>query len=68
MVLHEAGFFRELSDGNPSGPSLEESRDKLPQELRPLAAQYLRGGSVLASTLGVLDDWDDWFDGTQVIA
>jgi hypothetical protein len=65
MVLLRAGHFRELSDGDPSGPSLEESRDKLPQELRPRAAQYLCGGSVWVTTGRLVDDW---FDGTPGIA
>jgi hypothetical protein len=65
MVLHKAGHFRELVPGDPSGPSLEESRDKLPQELRLLAAQYLRGGSIWATSGKLVDDW---FDGTRGIA
>ncbi len=65
MVFHKAGFFRELMAGDPSDPSLENSRDKLPQELRPLAAQYLRGGSIWVTTGMLLDDW---FDGTPAVA
>lgn len=66
MKYHIAGSFRELSDGDPSGPSLENSKDKLPQEQRQRAGQYLRGGSVMVTTTGGLVD--DWFDGTPGIA
>lgn len=65
MVFSVAGDFRELMPAHPSLPSIVESRDKLPHELRPLAARYLRGGSVWVKA-GVLVD--DWFDGTRGIA
>jgi hypothetical protein len=65
MVLHIAGDFRELGPEDPSLPSLVESRGKLPQKLRPLAAQYLRGGYVIFVSGGMLVD--DWFDGTRGI-
>lgn len=66
MVFHIAGYFHELEGGDPSGPSLEESRDKVPHELRPRAAQYLRGGSLFLAVGGMGSD--DWFDGTRDIA
>jgi hypothetical protein len=65
MVLHLAGNFRELDDGTPSDPSIQESRDKVPQELRPLAAQYLRRGYIIFASGGMAVD--DWFDGTRGI-
>jgi hypothetical protein len=61
MKFRQAGFFRELRDGNPNGPSIIASRGKLPQELRPLAAKYLRSGSTIVIALG---SDVDWFDGT----
>lgn len=61
MRLRLAGFFRELSRGNlhSSGPSLAESVGKLPADQRHRAAQYLSGGSVLATTGMMVDDWFD---------
>ncbi len=61
MKFREAGFFRELRDGHSDGPSMVQSRDKLPQELRSLVAKYLRSGSIVAIAIG--SDFD-WFDGT----
>jgi hypothetical protein len=57
MALRKAGFFRELRHGDPVGPSLAHQRDRVAAPDRARIAQYLRGGSVLASTGKFVDDW-----------
>jgi hypothetical protein len=59
MTVHQAGFFRELRHGFPDGPSIVENRGKLSGDAVSRVVSYLRGGSTLATTGSMADDWFD---------
>lgn len=61
--LRRVGHFRELRHGDPNGPSLTESRDRLDPSLRSRVAGYLRSGAVLAATGARVGDWFSKADG-----
>ncbi len=56
MRPREVGFFRELEHGERDGPSLRDAVRKSPPQDREHIAGYLRSGSVIAATGGMLVD------------
>ena len=56
MRLREVGFFRELEHGDRDGPSLRDAVTESPRQDREHLAGYLRSGSVIAATGGMLVD------------
>ncbi|MBN9680798.1 MULTISPECIES: hypothetical protein [unclassified Corallococcus] len=65
MPLHAVGYFREFVPESDEGPSLVESRGKIPEEDRSRIGRYLASGVVFAVSSGPLSDW---FTGEKNIA
>lgn len=55
--MRKAGFFSQLRHGDPDGPDLYDAvRSPMPETVRPLIAEYLRGCHVVAATSARVGD------------
>ena len=57
MALKRAGFFRELTHGDPEGPSIQRFANVFKAGENLVAARYLSGGAILATTGTFVDDY-----------
>jgi hypothetical protein len=55
-TLRRVGFFRELAHGDPDGPSVREVAERGAYDDQAALLRYLRGGTLLVATPGVVDD------------